>query len=201
MFNNLSDLEVDALTEIFNIGIGRAADSLNKMTSQTVDLNVPNVQVMSSRHAKEMLGFSDHCNISAVTQKFSGDFSGQAFLMFSQDSGLKLVRTLLSDDIPVEVLSDLEQDSLVEIGNIILNACFGTVINFLKSTIEIDMPEFVQGDINEIFTYASDNDWSLYIEVKFTLPSDNIEGYISFIMDIQSLERFQESVRLFVGGI
>ena len=63
------------------------------------------------------------------------------------------------------------------------------------------MPEFVQGDINEIFTYASDNDWSLYIEVKFTLPSDNIEGYISFIMDIQSLERFQESVRLFVGGI
>lgn len=201
MFNNLSDLEVDALTEIFNIGIGRAADSLNKMTSQTVDLNVPNVQVMSSRHAKEMLGFSDHCNISAVTQKFSGDFSGQAFLMFSQDSGLKLVRTLLSDDIPVEVLSDLEQDSLVEIGNIILNACFGTVINFLKSTIEIDMPEFVQGDINEIFTYASDNDWSLYIEVKFTLPSDNIEGYISFIMDIQSLERFQESVRLFVGSI
>ena len=201
MFNNLSDLEVDALTEIFNIGIGRAADSLNKMTSQTVDLNVPNVQVMSSRHAKEMLGLSDHCNISAVTQKFSGDFSGQAFLMFSQDSGLKLVRTLLSDDIPVEVLSDLEQDSLVEIGNIILNACFGTVINFLKSTIEIDMPEFVQGDINEIFTYASDNDWSLYIEVKFTLPSDNIEGYISFIMDIQSLERFQESVRLFVGGI
>ena len=201
MFNNLSDLEVDALTEIFNIGIGRAADSLNKMTSQTVDLNVPNVQVMSSRHAKEMLGFSDHCNISAVTQKFSGDFSGQAFLMFSQDSGLKLIRTLLSDDIPVEVLSDLEQDSLVEIGNIILNACFGTVINFLKSTIEIDMPEFVQGDINEIFTYASDNDWSLYIEVKFTLPSDNIEGYISFIMDIQSLERFQESVRLFVGGI
>ena len=201
MFNNLSDLEVDALTEIFNIGIGRAADSLNKMTSQTVDLNVPNVQVMSSRHAKEMLGFSDHCNISAVTQKFSGDFSGQAFLMFSQDSGLKLVRTLLSDDIPVEVLPDLEQDSLVEIGNIILNACFGTVINFLKSTIEIDMPEFVQGDINEIFTYASDNDWSLYIEVKFTLPSDNIEGYISFIMDIQSLERFQESVRLFVGGI
>ena len=197
----LSDLEIDALTEIFNIGVGRAADSLNKMVSKTVELTIPIVEILPNNEAKIKLDFSESFTISAVTQKFVGDFNGQAFLMFGQESGLNLVRILLGRDIPIEVLSDLEEDSLVEIGNLILNACFGTVINFLKSTIEIEMPEFVQGSIDDIFTDANENDWSLYIKVKFSLPNENIEGHISFLMDIKSLVIFQESVRQLVHNL
>ncbi|MCJ8320591.1 MAG: chemotaxis protein CheX [Colwellia sp.] len=201
MKGNLSSLEIDALTEIFNIGVGRAANSLNKMVSQTVDLTIPEIEILPNKTAKAKLNFDNDIEISAVTQRFDGDFKGQAILMFSKESGLQLVSTLLGNKVPLEDLSELEQDSLVEIGNVILNACFGTVINFLKSSINIEMPEFVQGNINKVFTYSSENDWSLYIKVKFSLPNENIEGYISFIMDITSLEIFQESVRKFVHGI
>jgi chemotaxis protein CheC len=201
MKDNLSPLEIDALTEIFNIGIGRAANSLNKMVSQPVDLTIPKVEIVSNKIAKSKLKFTSNTEISAVIQRFEGDFKGQALLMFSKESGLQLVSTLLGNKFPPEALSDLEQDSLVEIGNVILNSCFGTVINFLKSSIKIEMPEFIQGDINKVYVYSSENDWSLYIKVKFTLLDDNIEGFISFIMDITSLEVFQESVRKFVFGI
>lgn len=201
MPNNLTPLEIDALTEIFNIGIGRAANSLNQMVSQTVDLTVPEVEILPNKEAKQKLDLDTAVEISAVTQRFSGDFKGQAILMFSKENGLQLVSLLLGNKIPIEDLSELEQDSLVEIANVILNACFGTVINFLQSNISIEMPEFLQGNINTIFTYSSENDWSLYIKVKFTLPSENIAGHISFIMDITSLEVFQKSVRQFVFGI
>jgi len=201
MTDNLTPLEVDALTEIFNIGIGRAANSLNQMVSQTVDLTIPKIEILPNIEAKQKLNFDSDMEISAVTQQFSGDFKGQALLMFSKENGLQLVSLLLGNKIPIEDLSELEQDSLVEIGNVILNACFGTVINFLQSSISIEMPEFVQGNINKIFTYSSEHDWSLYIKVKFSLPSENIAGHISFIMDITSLEIFQESVRKFVFGI
>lgn len=201
MQDKLSPLEIDALTEIFNIGIGRAANSLNLMVSQTIDLTIPEIQILPNIKAKSKLNFTDDIEISAVTQRFEGDFKGQALLMFSKDSGLQLVSCLLGNKIPIEDLSDLEQDSLVEIGNVILNACFGTVINFLKSSITIEMPTFVQGNIDKIFSYESENDWSLYIKVKFSLPNEKIEGHISFIMDITSLEVFQESVRRFVFGI
>jgi len=201
MTENLTPLEVDALTEIFNIGIGRAANSLNQMVSQTVDLTIPKIEILPNIEAKQKLNFDSDMEISAVTQQFSGDFKGQALLMFSKENGLQLVSLLLGNKIPIEDLSELEQDSLVEIGNVILNACFGTVINFLQSSISIEMPEFVQGNINKIFTYSSEHDWSLYIKVKFSLPSENIAGHISFIMDITSLEIFQESVRKFVFGI
>jgi chemotaxis protein CheC len=201
MQDNLTPLEIDALTEIFNIGIGRAAHSLNQMVSQTVDLTIPEIEILPNKEAKQKLDFDTEMEISAVTQRFSGDFQGQALLMFSKENGLQLVGLLLGNKIPIEDLSELEQDSLVEIGNVILNACFGTVINFLQSSISIEMPEFIQGNINKIFTYSSDNDWSLYIKVKFSLPSQQIAGHISFIMDITSLEVFQESVRQFVFGI
>lgn len=201
MPDNLSALEIDALTEIFNIGIGRAAHSLNQMVSQPVDLMIPEIEILPNKEAKFRLAFDQDMEISAVTQCFEGDFKGQALLIFSKESGLKLVSVLLGNKIPIEDLSELEQDSLVEIGNVILNACFGTVINFLKSSITIEMPEFIQGNINHIFNYSSENDWSLYINVKFSLPNENVEGHISFIMDITSLENFQDSVRKFVFGI
>ena len=201
MPDKLTLLEIDALTEIFNIGIGRAAKSLNQMVSQTVDLTIPEIEMLPNKHAKHKLDLNTAMEISAVTQRFSGDFQGQALLMFSKENGLQLVRLLLGNKIPIEDLSELEQDSLVEIGNVILNACFGTVINFLQASISIEMPEFIQGNLNKIFTYSSEHDWSLYIKVKFSLPSEHIAGHISFIMDITSLEIFQESVRKFVFGI
>ena len=46
MPDKLTPLEIDALTEIFNIGIGRAAKSLNQMVSQTVDLTIPEIEIL-----------------------------------------------------------------------------------------------------------------------------------------------------------
>lgn len=201
MPDKLTPLEIDALTEIFNIGIGRAANSLNKMVSKPVDLTIPEIEILPNNQAKKKLDLGGVQELSAVRQQFTGDFNGQALLMFSKENGLQLVSILLGNKVPIEDLSDLEQDSLVEIGNVILNACFGTVINFLQSSITIEMPEFIQGHLNDIFNYSSDSDWSLYIKVKFSLPDENITGYISFVMDITSLEIFQESVRQFVFSI
>ena len=199
----LSELELDALQEIFNIGIGRSASALNEMVSQPVELTIPNVLLLHNEQVKARLtaAMKGEGKVSAVSQQFRGDFSGQALLMFSQSSGLTLVRRLLGDDIPIESLSDLEQDALVEIGNIMLNACFGTALNILKADIEIDMPKFIQGTIDEVYSHVNDTDWVLYIEVLFALPFDQIEGYISFLMDIRSQEHFKISVRNFVSGL
>ena len=201
MVNDLSALELDALKEIFNIGIGRSASALNLLVSEEVQLSIPKVSLISNEEARDRLLKENQGIISAVSQNFQGDFTGQASLMFSQENGLMLVSKLLGENIPLASLSDLEQDSLVEIGNIILNACFGTMINFLKANIEIELPRFNQGTVHEIYRHVSGGENSLYIEVNFTLPTDNINGYISFLMDIKSLEVFKNSVKHFVSGL
>jgi chemotaxis protein CheC len=199
--SDLTELEKDALIEMFNIGVGRSAAALNQLVSQDVSLNVPDLNLIPNSEAIKRLKQQNWEPVSAVTQMFQGDFSGQAILLFTQEGCMKLVRRLLGDSVPLETLSELEQDSLVEIGNIILNACFGTVINFLHADIVIDIPRFRQGQIEEIYDHVSKGDWSLYVEVNFSSPNDSIEGSVSFIMDFESRTIFRNAVRRFVDGI
>jgi chemotaxis protein CheC len=199
--NELTDLEEDALIEIFNIGMGRSAAVLNQIANEEVAIDIPKLHLVRTEEAITKLLQQRLEPVSAVKQSFAGDFSGQAMLLFNQEDGLKLVRRLLADSVPLESLSELEQDSLSEIGNIILNACFGTVINFLNADIEIQMPVFRQGRISDIYDQDGENDWSLYLEVRFSLPSESIEGSVALVMGVRSLEIFKGAVTNLVNQI
>ena len=51
----LGELERDALTEIVNIGVSRAASSLRKMIGEQVLLSVPSIEVVSQRRAARLI--------------------------------------------------------------------------------------------------------------------------------------------------
>ena len=55
---NLNELQLDALGEIFNIGVGRAASSLSLIVSDEVLLSAPRVQIVHREQAAEILGRS-----------------------------------------------------------------------------------------------------------------------------------------------
>jgi len=199
---DLSTLEQDALCEVFNIGIGKAAAALNKMVNDEVELNIPNVELVSQKKALEKLKRTvANVTAVAVTQKFDGDFSGNAVLMFPEDQSLDLVSSLLGDSVPAENLSDFEQEALLEIGNIILNACFVTVSNELKFRVDIDIPIFVQGLPHNLLSTNECHGWSLYMQIHFNLPSKNITGHLNFKMDITSALHFAQGLKRFVGVI
>ena len=48
---NLTELQRDTITELLNIGMGRAAAALNDMVGEEVALSVPSVEVLSRRAA------------------------------------------------------------------------------------------------------------------------------------------------------
>ncbi len=197
-----NEIESDALSEVFNLGIGRAAQALNRMVSDTIDLTIPKVLVLPQQKAAELLTQEIDDVVNAVTQRFSGDFCGDAILMFPRKQSLSLVRTLLHDDMSLEALTELEQEALIEVGNVILNACFGTVTNVLRFKCDISTPIFRQGTAEDINTIENNNaEWAMYVQVRFALTNNNIQGYVTFIMDIDSATRFREGVQGFVSGL
>jgi chemotaxis protein CheC len=52
---DLDELELDALTELVNIGVSRAATSLREMVGEQVLLSVPHVALVSRQRAVEIL--------------------------------------------------------------------------------------------------------------------------------------------------
>ena len=80
----LTELERDALAELSNIAMARAATSLRQMVQTEVVLSVPSVQIMAPDEAVEIVARPGNPNLVAVRQDFSGPFSGRALLIFPE---------------------------------------------------------------------------------------------------------------------
>ena len=91
-FVPLTDLERDALAELSNIAMARAANSLRQMIQNEVLLAVPSVDILTSAAATKLVAIPDNPKLVAVRQDFAGAFSGRALLIFPERNSLELVR-------------------------------------------------------------------------------------------------------------
>jgi chemotaxis protein CheC len=197
----LTPLEQDALTEVFNMGIGRAASALNKMVADEVHLNVPEVIIIPHKQAADYILSRVDGKVTAIRQQVEGDFSGNALLLFPSRNSLQLVRTLLRDQVPLSSLTELEQEALLEVGNVMLNACFGTITNLLQLKVKISLPVLEQGEVSDVVKLSGGDSWALMLQVHFSLPTQDISGFVSFILDVISMQHLKQSLQRFVGQI
>jgi chemotaxis protein CheC len=196
----LSELELDALAELVNIGVGRAASSLGAMVGEQVLLSVPSVVVVSRSHAVALLGGTRQDLLVAVRQAFHGDVSGRALLIFPEKNSLELVRAVVGERLSLEDILELEHEALAEIGNIILNACIATVANLLERTLTMSLPEIIRGDSEGLFDLAVSisDDVVLFVHINFSLKGHQIVGYVAMVMDFASLTSLKELVAEFI---
>lgn len=130
----LDDFFIDAVTEVLNIGMGSAAASLSEMVNEEIKLSTPGVEFVSRLEATALLSTKAKTDmVSGVYQSFDGAFAGDALLLFPEQQSLELVRAVLQeDDITLEELTDMEQEAMIEIGNVILNACLCSIADMFS---------------------------------------------------------------------
>jgi chemotaxis protein CheC len=200
----LSDLERDALTELANIGVSRAAANLRKMAGEQVLLSVPSVEVVSRTAAATLIGERESDPLVAVRQDFSGAFSGRALLIFPQANSLDLLRAVLGADIEASELAILEDEALAETGNIILNGCLATIANMLQQSLSMSLPEVVRGDgaaLFEVVLPPGIDGLVLFLYINFSVRDRDIRGYIAMLMDLPSLESLRLLINEFIASV
>jgi chemotaxis protein CheC len=202
--SELSEIEQDAIAEIANMGVSRAATSLRQMVGEQVLLSVPAVNIVTREAASRLVERGGSQKLVAVQQSFEGPFSGKALLIFPQAHSLELVRAIVGDEHSLEDVIDLEQEALAETGNIILNACLATIANVLHRTMRMSLPSVVRGDGQTLFDVdARDGSGNLvlFLYIDFTIKKRDIRGFIALLMDLPSISALKEIVRDFIDGI
>jgi len=204
-FEALGDLERDALTEIMNIGVSRAAANLRKMIGEQVHLSVPSIEVVNQRRAARLISEREISELIAVRQDFSGPFSGRALLIFPEINSLELVRAVTGGALSAQDVLDMEHEALTETGNVILNSCLATMANMLKRSLAITIPEIIRGSGESLFEVGEDIDGGgalvLFLYIDFAVRKRDIRGYIAMIMDIPSLELLRELLGEFIARV
>lgn len=201
----LTELEHDALTEVVNIGVSRAAASLRKMIGHHVLLSVPAVEIVTREKAATLLGERESDELIAVKQAFAGAFAGRAMLIFPEENSLALVRAVTSDEVSDDALPDMEQEALAETGNIILNNCLATMANMLKGPLTMSVPVVCRGSGASLLAcgdgVGGDDGLMLFLYINFSVRQRDLRGYIAMMMDMPSLQSLKTLLAGFIEQV
>ena len=201
---NLSELQHDALVEIFNIGVGHAAASMSGIVNEEVTMSVPSISFVNRGEAALMLVNNDTRRICGVSQHYSGAFKTEAILMFPEEKSLEIVRLMVGELLPYTELTEMEQVAMSEIGNIILNSCVGTLANIFGEELEGSLPIYHIGTSEDILSAtgeAAPDAVVLILHIDFILEIHQIHGYVAFILDVSALHDLQYHVDKYLNGI
>lgn len=200
----LEELERDALTELVNIGVSRAASSLRKMVGQQVLLSVPSVEVMTRESAATLIREREAGELVAVRQDFEGVFSGRALLIFPQTNSLALVHAVTGGALSQGEALEMEDEALAETGNVVLNSCLATMANMLQKPLQMSLPEVFRGDGAALFSLSAkhaEGGVVLFLYINFAINDRDIRGYIAMLMDLPSLQALRTLIHDFIERV
>lgn len=193
--NVLSGDEIDILQEIMNIAFGRAASDLAEVIDIYIRLSVPYIHLLDtaklSGYIKDEI--KDYSNISLVEQKFWGKFKGIALLIFPSGSGKKLTALLYKNEagfFESDPIDELEKETLIEVGNILIGACVGKMAELLEDVVTFSPPtvliENYPKDVipKNIFDH---NNTAIILKTSFKFEKEDVQGFLFLLTTKDSI--------------
>jgi len=202
--DKLTDLHLDALSEVFNIGAGRAAASLSEIVSEEVKLSVPSIEFRKCADLTAKLLSLDQSQLGVVKQKFSGAFTADASLLFTEDNALEIMRDMMGSQISVEELAEFEQEAMCELGNIILNACLSAMADMLEIQLESSLPSYSvsnSDDYIQSIIGGEDQTYIMILHIDLEIERRQVNGRLIFLFSSSSLSTLRVQIDTFLHKI
>ncbi|MEJ6006799.1 hypothetical protein WG899_14705 [Paucibacter sp. AS339] len=207
MRTHLTEVERDALAEAFNLALGEAASSFADIVNEEIRVTVPEVEILTRQqlleHLAELPSAESDPALCSISQAFHSADQGLAtetLLLFPERGGLEIVRRMLGDTgTPLEHISELEQDALGEIGNIIINSCMNSLAGIFKTEMVGTLPNVERLAPQDLFGQQGQGEVVLAARIGMSMSSQDVSGFVLFLMDLPSLETVIRLIRHFFG--
>ena len=191
----LSPEQLDAIKELLNIGVGRAASILNEMTDCHVVLSVPEVRVTTSENDAASFSELGDERVSGVHLGFDGSFAGTAALMFPTGSVSKLVAVLTGEEVGTPDLDAVSAATLSELGNIVINGVMGSIANLLEQELTYGMPSYTEKTVDDLMHDATGTKTAtLFARTQFGVEQLDLRGQIVLVFEIASFDTLLEAI-------
>jgi chemotaxis protein CheC len=129
-----SDLQLDALRELANIGSGTASTALSSMLGRSIDITVPAARVLPMGHAVSEVG-DPEADATGVALGVVGDMGASVLLLFRPQDA-----ELMCGMLGVEAGTEIGDSALQEIGNIVGTSYINALAEMTGMAIEPTPP-------------------------------------------------------------
>ena len=130
-----TDLQLDALRELANIGSGTAGTALSSLLGSSIELSVPSASALELAEAVEAAGGPEDL-VWGVVVPVSGQVDATALLVIGDDDACTLCAML-----GVEVDTDTGRSALGEISNIMVSSYVGALATMTGFELDLRPPE------------------------------------------------------------
>lgn len=189
---NIEQIDQDALTELFNVGLHRAAASLSELTNQHIVVEPTRLWICPIEEMSERLLSLCEGDLATVHQIFSGAVAGDAILLIEYEKAATLTRLMTSNEVaPDGRLDESAREVLAEIGNIVLSACLSAFGDMLRVSVTFAVPririESVEGILRTLHVDAEEMHYAMIATTRFRLSEQRVDGYLVVVVGVRSL--------------
>ena len=154
---HITDMHLDVLKEIGNIGAAHAATSLSELLSRTIDMHVPKVALVSFDDMFELAGGSENV-VVGIFLRIEGDLSGSMFFVLPIDSANRFIRRLTGDEefdfSNPEFIKELGVSAMQELGNILSGSYLSALSDFTGLKIYPTVPSLSVDMVGAIVSFG-----------------------------------------------
>ena len=196
-----TDIEIDVLRELGNIGAGNAATSLSTMLNATVDMAVPVVRITSFDDAVQSFGGAE--NLAAgVLLSFEGlegvekeEIKGMLLFIVDIESANDIVSMLTGGmyEPGSPEFEEMKPSVLSEIGNIMGAAYINSIATLTGLALNISVPYLATDMVGAILSipiaeFGALSDTVLFIEESFSGVGKDINSSMSLFAGSETID-------------
>lgn len=194
----INPLQLDILKEIGNIGAGHAATALSAILNRKIDMNVPNVRVVSFDEMMEMAGGAEQV-VASIFLRIAGDASGSMFFILSLPVAEYFIQQMTGDEtfsIDSTPYTDLALSCLQELGNILSGSYLTSLSDFTQLNLYPSVPSLSIDMVGATISYgllelSQVSDTAIVIDTvleKDQLFAESIDGHFFLLPDPESFD-------------
>ncbi|HQE22735.1 MAG TPA: chemotaxis protein CheC [Syntrophomonadaceae bacterium] len=193
-FQELSNLQVDALKEIGNIGAGNAATALAQMINSKIDMNVPKVSILEFDKVPELLGGADSY-VVGIYLTVTGSAPARILFILPVAQACRLVDMMMGQPpghtVPQQ-MNEIEYSAMMELGNIISATYLNALAMFTQLTLVPSVPalgmDMAGALLNAILAqFGEVADHVLVLETQFKKGDEDVVGHFFMLPEPGSL--------------
>ena len=196
-YDKFSDMQIDVLKEIGNIGSGNACTALAMLLNTFVDMSVPSFRFLDFESVKEFLG-GGASEVLGIRIGVKEDLTGMMFHIVKKQFAERIINTFYPKEInSLSELNDMDLSVLSEMGNITSGAYANALASLSNMKVDIMTPEYHVNTVEEILQiplkeYAEVGDKILVVDEQFIMGDEKLTSHMLLILDGPSLQKLFE---------
>ena len=179
-----------ALFEMTQLALAESANIISQQSQSNIQFAVNSISIEPSQGIEQILATVDS-DMLAIRHQVNSDKPGVIVFMLTEESARLFLQNLLNVGSLLNELTEMDEEALTEIGNIIVNHCLNHYVQIFHESVSTSLPELIHRQQGQLLMdlYAETDETSAYVvKIDIRLEHQSFPAYILWLGHLCQLD-------------